>query len=89
MLTVGAAWQHMVPGLLRKVGQQEQQPAELRQIDAVGAPQHHELARLGDVLRGCSPVGVATGVAFTHPVKLPDNGHQRVSRAGQSPVDGV
>ena len=51
--------------------------------------QLQDVARLGDVLRGRSPVDVAAGVALAEPVELPDERHQAVPGDAQPLGDAL
>ena len=84
MLAVGAAGKEHVLGTLGQVGQRGQDRRELAQKDLVRMPHLEELAGLGDVLGGGAPVHVATGLALTGAIELPDQRHQRMAGAGQA-----
>ena len=47
------------------------------------------MARLGDVLRRGTPMHVSAGIAITHAVQLPDQGHERMAGARQASADVV
>ena len=55
----------------------------------MGVLQKKKMTRLRDVLGRRPPVDVAARVAVAHPVKLPDQRHQPVPRAGVAGADGL
>ena len=84
VLSVRAAGDRVVLRALGESGERLEQPADLREHDAVGLADLQEVARLGDVLRRRAPVGVAAGIALAEPVELPHQRDQAVPRDAQA-----
>src|SRR5262249_58869029 len=70
-------------------GQGGKHGSQLFEEDVVRLSDEQELPRLRDVLRGRTPMHVASSIPLTDPVEFPDERHQRVAGAGQPSPYGL